>query len=186
MATALTEEDRSSKTELPTLPAAKSFALLTAFRLARRWNQTGQKLAGEADIARTYFSSHKTPLWTAVITTYLVVAQSLFRKGLRHAPYEWASSITITISLAAFGFKAAYTYVDAPELLRGFPQPILNGLMRASLLTQARAVFLGLVLVLFYGLFLNWKAARVEKQKGNRSEFILSWASSYGANVTPK
>src|SRR5579862_6240245 len=113
---------------------------LIALRVARRWNQTGQKFAGEPDIAKSFLPLHSLILWGAVLTTYFDILQRLSRRGFRHAPIQISSIVAITLCLAAFSFKVSFTNADAPELVQGFSLALLEGLGDIPLATQARAV----------------------------------------------
>ena len=114
----------------------------------RRWNQTGQKHAGADDIARTFLPAHVWMLWVLVVAAYLDLAQRLWRRGLPRASRHISAICSISLCLAAFGFKVAFTHADAPELLLGFHRYLLRPMEVASLLTQARTVFFGLALFL--------------------------------------
>lgn len=99
-------------------------------------------------------------LWVLVVVTYLDLARRLSRRGLPRASRQISAVCSISLCLAAFGFKVAFTHADAPELLLGFPRRLLTLLEAASLLTQARAVFLGLALFLLFtvlaGVYPDW------------------------------
>ena len=138
--------------------------MLFGLRITRRWNQTGQKLAGEPDIAKTFFPVNNHIMWIVVIATYLDVLQRLARRGFLYASRPVALVISITLCLAAFGFKASFTNADAPELLRGLPQPLLDSVGNASLVVQARTVFLSIVAALAYAITSRlWQAPRKGK-----------------------
>lgn len=130
---------------------------IVGLRVTRRWNQTGQKLAGEPDIAKTFFYSHHISLWVAIFATYVYLLQKLSRRSSSREPSKLESVIAFSITSTAFIFKVAYTYAEAPELLQGFPQAILKGYTMLSLLIQARIVFLKTFLALMYGLLLEWR-----------------------------
>ena len=118
----------------------------------RRWNQTGQKHAGANDIAKKFLPTHPWILWVLVVATYLNLAQRLSRRGLPHAPRQISAVCSISLCLAAFGFKVAFTNADAPELLLGFRRFLPGPMEEASLLNQARTVFLGIGLFLVFAI----------------------------------
>ena len=118
----------------------------------RRWNQTGQKHAGATDIARTFLPIHTYILWVLVVATYLDLARRLSRRGLPHASRQISAACSISLCLAAFGFKVAFTDADAPELVLGFRCFFLRPMEVASLQTQARTVFLGIGLFLAFAI----------------------------------
>ncbi|KAK3296215.1 alkaline-phosphatase-like protein [Chaetomium fimeti] len=123
-------------------------ALLLTTRIIRSWNQTGQKFAGEPDIVKTYLNTNPALLWCLIGVTYLWAHQSLIY-GLSGLPM-WFSFTTATgLVLAAFTFKVAFTLEDAPELVTDFARYILKLHLThsATLITRARAVFIGLALL---------------------------------------
>lgn len=132
------------------MPTSIVVALVLVLRVMRRWNQTGQKHAGASDIARTSLPAQPWMLWVLVVVTYLDLARRLSRRGLPRASRQISTVCSISLCLAAFGFKLAFTHADAPELLLGVPPRLLTLLEAASLMTQARAVFLGIALFLLF------------------------------------
>lgn len=116
----------------------------------RRWNQTGQKHAGASDVARTFLPTHTWVLWLLVAATYVDLAQRLARRGWRCAPRPISALASISLCVAALGFKVAFTGADAPELLLNCGRYSLRPMGEASLLTQARIVFLGIGLGLLF------------------------------------
>ncbi|KAI9842523.1 MAG: major facilitator super transporter protein [Thelocarpon superellum] len=142
-----------------------STVILVGLRLTRRWNQTGQKLAGEPDIAGTFLATNPSIMWTLVIATYLDLLQRVARRGYPNSSPQVAWSISTTLCLAAFSFKAAFTSADAPELLRGLPRPFLENLQNAPLVVQSRTVFLSLALALIYGIAVYYIMGRGGRRK---------------------
>lgn len=117
--------------------------VLAATRLVRGWNQTGQKFAGEPDVAKTFIIPHPSLLWVLVSATYFWIGQDISHgfSGLSPAAgFIIASGLTI----AAFVFKLAYTKEDAPELALGVALKVLAHLPPATLVARAQAVFIGL------------------------------------------
>ena len=121
--------------------------LLVVLRVIRSWNQTGQKHAGEPDIAKNFLPSHNFALWIFVFATYLDVGQRLAGRSLPKAPRTIATASSIALCLGAVGFKAAFTKADAPELLVGLHWVALKPMEEVSLVSQARAVFIGIALI---------------------------------------
>ena len=118
--------------------------LLLIIRVIRSWNQTGQKHAGEPDIARNILPAHTALLWLLVLVTYLNVARQLWLCKLPLIPQKIHSAFSFTLCMVALRFKASFTSADAPELLRGLPRPLLLLIDESSLVTQARVSFLGI------------------------------------------
>ena len=129
-----------------------SLGLLVAVRVTRRWNQTGQKWAGEPDIARTFFSGHKTTLWALVGATYLWNLQSLGSRAFPRLPQFVGVAIATTLSTAAITFKLAFTSEDSPELMAGPAKALAlaHKDLGVSLVSLARIVFIGLAAALAY------------------------------------
>ena len=132
------------------LPSAVlAIPALACHRLIVRWNQTGQKHAGEPDIVHDFFPSHHVLMWILILATYLVVGYQLARTCLRSTLIGDADlAIAFVAILPAVVFKLNFTQADAPELVLG-----LGGQLRAmtadlDLLTQARVVFVMLTLCL--------------------------------------
>jgi ethanolaminephosphotransferase len=138
----------------PRLLAMSSLIVLISMRISRRWNQTGQKFAGEPDIARTFFSNHKLTLWTLVALTYLWNIQSLAARGFSRFPQLAAGAIATLLATASITFKLAFTNADSPELLAGPAKSMAatDSELGISLVTRARIVFMAIGLCLFYTL----------------------------------
>ncbi|KAB8291825.1 hypothetical protein EYC80_006608 [Monilinia laxa] len=127
-----------------------SILIIVATRIARRWNQTGQKFAGDSDIARTFFSQHRLTLWTLVGATYLWNLQSLARRGFSRFPQIVAGAISTLLATAAVTFKLAFTNEDSPELLAGLAKTMADSDTGIPLVPQARLVFIGVASCLLY------------------------------------
>ncbi|EMR80950.1 hypothetical protein ACHAO1_006136 [Botrytis cinerea] len=127
-----------------------SIMILVATRIARRWNQTGQKFAGDPDIARTFFSQHRLTLWTLVGATYLWNLQSLASKGFPRFPQILAGVISTLLATAAITFKLAFTNEDSPELLAGIAKTMADNDTGIPLVLRARLVFIGIASCLVY------------------------------------
>ncbi len=122
-------------------------SLLILLRIVRVWNQTGQKRAGEPDIARTVLPAHNMLLWLLILLTYIDVIQRLSRRVLPWASRHFATAASLALGIAALGFKVAFTKADAPELLEGLGYLILRPMEEASLVAQARAVFTSIAIM---------------------------------------
>lgn len=113
-------------------------------RVARRWNQTGQKHAGEPDIARSIFPDQIVILWLLVLVTYLYVAWRLSRCILPVISGKVSSAIFLALCCAALRFKIAFAKADAPELLAGLPRFFINLAGNASLVLDCKVIFLSI------------------------------------------
>ena len=118
--------------------------VLALMQVIRKWNQTGQKHAGEPDIARTMLPLHNWVLWFLVFGTYFNITQQLARKAFHSASRFVPTVCAIALCAVALGHKIAFTEAEAPELLIGFPTGLLEMLDGVSLVVQARAVFVGI------------------------------------------
>lgn len=132
---------RNRARKSPYVAECSAAGLLAVLRIVRAWNQTGQKHAGEPDIARTILPAHNLVLWLLILATYLDVVQRLARRAVPWASRHLSSAASLALGIAALGFKMAFTKADAPELLEGIPCLLLRPLEEASLIGQARAFF---------------------------------------------
>ncbi|MCJ1307009.1 major facilitator super transporter protein [Agyrium rufum] len=139
---------------------------LAVSRVIRCWNQTGQKHAGSDDIARGFLLSHKSILWVLVIAMYLDLFRRISRSGLPRIPRQAALIGAVAVSLAGFAFKVAFTKADAPELLPNLREIILKALQDATLVTQARTVFLGLAFHTAFILYQKCTASQMKPLRG--------------------
>ena len=122
-------------------------SLLVILRVVRVWNQTGQKHAGEPDIAKTVLPAHNISLWLLVLATYLDIIQRLSRGAVPWASRHLATAASLALGIAALGFKVAFTEADAPELLKGLEYFVLSPMEESSLVAQARAVFTSIAIM---------------------------------------
>ncbi|KFY48013.1 hypothetical protein V495_01682 [Pseudogymnoascus sp. VKM F-4514 (FW-929)] len=122
--------------------------VLAGLRLTRRWNQTGQKFAGEPDIARTFLAEHTTLLWALVFAMYMWNCYSLTSTGFPHLPRSIAKGASQLVVVMAAAFKVAFTHEDAPELLDWTANKVAELTTGFSLVTRARGVFIGIALAL--------------------------------------
>ena len=149
--------------------------LLLVLRLMRIWNQTGQKHAGEYDIARNVFPIHGSLLWLLVIAAYMNLAVRLSRRGWPHVSDGISSIVFFAICIAALRFKISFTSADAPELLFGLPKVLTYLIDVSSLVSQGRMVFIsiGAAMLLSISAKLCWKSFSRKGDKG-RDNF---WSS---------
>ena len=153
-------------------------ALLTTTRIVRRWNQTGQKHAGSPDIARTFLVAHSFILWILVMALYFDLARRMSLRGLPRAPRQVSTIFAISVCLAALSFKVKYTHADAPELSPGFEQMFMfmKVVEEASLVDQARTVFLSIGLCLTWIVFQRCKGKSRSDSKTTRLGMCIWFA----------
>lgn len=159
---------RNAVTLLYSLESWSAASLLVLLRIVRVWNQTGQKHAGEPDIARTVLPAHNKFLWLLVLVTYLDVIQRLSRRAIPWASRHLATASSLGLGIAALGFKVAFTKADAPELLEGLGYLVLRPMEEASLIAQARAVFTSIAIMMVMTSFpaVYQRIRRGRKMKG--------------------
>ncbi|KAJ8129317.1 hypothetical protein O1611_g4314 [Lasiodiplodia mahajangana] len=126
---------------------------LGMMRLMRGWNQTGQKFAGEPDIVTTFLVPNPALLWALVWSTYFMVGRELLNK-LTGIPTVISGSVVAGVVTSAVAFKLTFTQHDAPELVIGVAKLFANFFDGPSLVTQARAVFMGIGLAAIYPVYL--------------------------------
>lgn len=153
--------------------------LLFITRVARSWNQTGQKYAGEPDIARNIFPSHTITLWLLVIATYLYSAWRLSRCSLPPLPDKISSPIFLTLCLAALRFKTAFTHADAPELFIGLPRFFVALVENIPLAAHCRVVFLGLGTIISVAVFAKFYDKLVWRKNDIRNIALLTTISRF-------
>ena len=115
-------------------------------RLVRAWNQNGQKHTSRLDIARNFFPAHRQVLWSIVFITYLAVWCSMLLQKHSHLPRSLYTILATVMCVTGIAFKIFFTLADAPELLGGMQRSQMGVLGNLALVTQARAVFLGMAL----------------------------------------
>lgn len=124
--------------------------VLLALRLSRRWNQTGQKWAGETDVARGFLPAHTTLLWVLVGSTYLYNATSFFMRVPTWDHRMLAVPCYLVTTLVAARFKLSFTNEDAPELMSTSIQRLVSPPESGSLLSLAQSSFVGMLAILVY------------------------------------
>jgi ethanolaminephosphotransferase len=151
--------------------------VLACHRLMVRWNQTGQKHAGEPDIVHDFFPSHHVLMWIIILATYLAVGYQLAKTCLRSTLIGDADlAIAFVAILPAVVFKLNFTQADAPELVLG-----LGGQLRAvtadlDLLTQARVVFVMLTLCLIIAVVeAKWNRKKQDMRSECSTNAYLLW-----------
>ncbi|KAK6584505.1 hypothetical protein PZA11_002729 [Diplocarpon coronariae] len=130
----------------------RSVSIIVVARISRRWNQTGQKWAGEPDIARSFFSEHRLTLWVLVGITYLWTLQSLTARGFSPFPQMVSAAIATALVTATLNFKLAFTHEDSPELMAGIAKIMADNEAGAgaSLIGRARIAFIAIGIALVY------------------------------------
>ncbi|RCI10772.1 hypothetical protein L249_5340 [Ophiocordyceps polyrhachis-furcata BCC 54312] len=126
-------------------PAFYHLLTLGCLRLARSWNQTGQKFAGEPDVVKMFLVPNPQLTWALVTLSYAVVAFQIIG-NLYGFPLALRLSLTSVLVSAAFSFKLAFTAHDAPELVTGLASRVNEALQGPSLILRFRTLFFFLAL----------------------------------------
>ncbi|KAJ9134463.1 GPI ethanolamine phosphate transferase 2 [Pleurostoma richardsiae] len=141
-------------------------AVLTAFiatRIIRAWNQTGQKFAGGPDIVKGFLQPHPIVIWVLLSVSYLWIHRELIR-GFDGLPTALGISGATGLALAGFTFKLAFTNEDAPELVVGFAQSMVEVTKGVPLVFRAQAVFIGLGLGVACTVYYMVTKSRISKK----------------------
>lgn len=155
--------------------AASAFLLLSTHRLAVRWNQTGQKHAGEPDIVRTVFPEHFIFMWILILTTYVLNGVFIHKRTLAGIVMpELSALINTTLMVLGIVFKLNFTQADAPELVQGLAWRIREYSRPFSLVFQARAVFGVLAATAITVVVLSVRKERVQPNKQGEAEARIS------------
>ncbi|KAK5121940.1 hypothetical protein LTR85_004512 [Meristemomyces frigidus] len=116
--------------------------ILAVHRIAIRWNQTGQKHAGEPDIAHTVFPGFFVFMWALILVTYGYECYTIARRTFADLmPPEIAVASAVTLVVPAIVFKLNFTQADAPELVQGLAYKIREWTASFSLVHQAQFTF---------------------------------------------
>ena len=161
------------KTQDPTASyktIAAGFAFVAIHRLAIRWNQTGQKHAGEPDVVHAFFPDNHVLLWLLILATYVFNGVMLHKRtfaGL-FMP-EIAALADVSLIFFAVVFKLNFTQADAPELVQGLASRIREWSEPFSLVTQARTAFATMAMAAVAVVVL-----KVIRRRGNRKGAVVS------------
>lgn len=135
--------DRNYSNSSTMLVLVQSTLALLATRLIRGWNQTGQKHAGEPDVAKSFLVPEPTLLWLLVGATYFLIGARIHRQ-LLGMPSTLSFGIALFLVGSASTFKLAFTHEDAPELVIDSLEQANAAFHGLSLVFRARIVFIGL------------------------------------------
>ena len=151
--------------------------VVVLFGISRRWNQTGQKYAGDPDISSRVLPAYTWLLWLLVIATYVLITVRISRQATRVTPSRQMNLLSVMVCITAFTFKVAFTAADAPELLRGVGilNPLVVPTSSLSLVAQARIVFIGIAQLLAYTIYYHSPWNRKADKRGTLpfSTFLL-------------
>ncbi|KAL8944398.1 MAG: hypothetical protein Q9216_000449 [Gyalolechia sp. 2 TL-2023] len=156
---------------------------LATMRVIRAWNQTGQKHAGQPDIARGLLPNHNYVLWTLVCIIYFALPGKMRYKSLGQIGRTASFMCAIALCALGFVFKIAFTTADAPELLEGLPIPQI--LASVDLTKLARALFLSILLFGIAASFSGQRRARNTTYEGNNAlRYRGQWLQTDDGNST--
>ena len=122
--------------------ATAGAVVLAVHRFAVRWNQTGQKHAGEPDIVHTVFPEYHILMWLLVLATYITNGWFLHNRSFAGILMpEITAFADVSLVFLSIVFKLNFTQADAPELVQGLALRVREWSEPFSLVMQARAVF---------------------------------------------
>ena len=180
---------RSRKEWFPKFVFHPALMLLFLHRIIRRWNQTGQKYAGDPDIVHStlFRGANSVLLWSLVGAVYMDttirlarhIARSLstFDNGSGKIVDDLESTdghrfigtlAVLPLGITAFIFKLAFTARDAPELTLGITVGLLDWLSELSLVAVAQMVFAGIALCVSWQVFAEWQSSKARKMGQGR------------------
>ena len=139
--------------------------IIITMRVARRWNQTGQKFTAEPDIGRTFLFQHRIFFWTIFCITYLCNLQSLANTGFPHLSQLLAGVMVTALVTSAVTFKLAFTYADSPELMVGVVKLLAENDVGMSLVLRARIVFIAILIAVVYSIVSGFKHPKGANRK---------------------
>ncbi|RMZ83652.1 hypothetical protein DV738_g982, partial [Chaetothyriales sp. CBS 135597] len=125
------------------------------YGIGRRWKQTGQKYAGDADLTSEVWLKKPFLLWLLILATYTVFSRGLSRRAVKWLSSKQMGFLPVFISITALIFKIAFTAADAPELISGVTvlEPLAAFTRNYSLVGLARVSFLGLAQLLLCAIY---------------------------------
>ncbi|KAK4501656.1 hypothetical protein PRZ48_007465 [Zasmidium cellare] len=154
--------------------AVSATAILAVHRFCVRWNQTGQKHAGEPDIVHAFFPEAHVLMWVLILGAYACNGYFLVQRAFAGllAP-EIGVLIAVVLEVPAIVFKLNFTQADAPELVQGLAEQIRELSKPFDLVLQARVVFAGLATVTIVVVTLAVLSARESKRLGMKEAGML-------------
>lgn len=139
-----------------------ALVVLLLFGISRRWNQTGQKYAGDPDILTESVAPNPFFLWFLIIATYSIFSRNLSQRAAKWMDSTRMGVLPVLVAMTAFIFKVAFTAADAPELVNDVLvlRPLINFVHKYPLLNLARVCFMGLVQLLGCAIYYEapWKS----------------------------
>ncbi|CUS11927.1 unnamed protein product [Tuber aestivum] len=133
--------------------AFRIFLIIPMLRIARRWNQTGQKHAGAPDITKGFLSENINLLWLLVLFTYTDIFSRIVRNTFRNIPGRAAGFIFGILTIgAALTFKLCFAAQDTPDLIANWLKPLAlyTEELDMSLISLARTTFISLSTIILY------------------------------------
>lgn len=151
--------------------AAAGITILAIHRFAVRWNQTGQKHAGEPDIVHAVFPEHHIVMWLLILATYIVNGWFLHNRSFVGVFMpEITAFVDVSLVFLGIVFKLNFTQADAPELVQGLASRVREWSEPFSLVMQARAVFGGLAAATVGMVLTSLIQRRMKSSPGESSE----------------
>jgi len=127
--------------------------IIPILRIARRWNQTGQKHAGASDITKDFLSENVNLLWFLVLFAYTDMFSRTVKSTFRNIPGRVAGFIFGFSTIgAALTFKLRFAAQDTPDLIANWLKPLALCIeeLDMSLVSLARTTFISLSTIILY------------------------------------
>ncbi|KAG0641690.1 alkaline-phosphatase-like protein [Tuber brumale] len=127
--------------------------IIPMLRIARRWNQTGQKHAGASDITKDFLPEKVNLLWFLVLFTYTDMFGRIVKNTFRNIPGRAAGFIFGFSTIgAALTFKLCFAAQDTPDLIADWLKPLVlyTEELDMSLISLARTTFISLGTIILY------------------------------------
>ena len=155
--------------------ATAGLILLSTHRLAVRWNQTGQKHAGEPDIVHAIFPAYHIVMWLLILMAYVANGWLLHNRTFAGIFIPELTAFAImTLVVLGIVFKLNFTQADAPELVQGLALRIREWSEPFSLVMQARAVFAALAVSAVTVVLLSIAQVRTRSSARSGAEVMIS------------
>ena len=156
------------------LSSAVSIMLTTLlFGVVRKWNQTGQKYAGDSDVLGEAIKPNAFFLWTLNIIAYSVFSRNLSERATQWIQAKQMGVLPVLVAMSALIFKVAFTAADAPELVErvAFLRPLVSFTGKYPLVNLARVCFMGLAQLMGCAIYYDapWRS------RSNLQQFLKSF-----------
>ncbi|PNS15562.1 hypothetical protein CAC42_821 [Sphaceloma murrayae] len=156
---------RLRKSPTPLLSGICGVTLLLLHRIANRWNQTGQKHAGEPDIAKNLLPLETTVLWVVATMAYIGFSRQVLSSQVYSIlPWPLLQVLLAVTVHAGLIFKFNFTLADAPELVGPVVRKLEPYIGGKDLVFQAQLTFASIALLVVLSGLAHFKQPTVREQ----------------------